>query len=58
MVFNAASQQSEDKFDPDIRRGAARGSGEWKINEENPKVITPPSLGQSGFIQSLSICQK
>lgn len=41
MVFNAASQQSEDKVDPDIRRGAARGSGEWKINEENPKVITP-----------------
>lgn len=56
MVFNAVSLQSVAKFDSDIRLGAAGGSGEWKMNEENPKV--PPSLGQSVFSQSLSICQK
>lgn len=38
------SRQSVAKFDSDIRLGAAGGSGEWKINEENPKVITPFTL--------------
>lgn len=57
MVFNVAPLQSEAKFHSDIRLGAAGGSGEWKINEENPKMITS-STRTVVLIQSLSICQK
>lgn len=41
MVFNAVSRQSVAKFDSDIGLGAAGGSGEWEINEENLEVIAP-----------------
>lgn len=40
-AFNPLLQQFEHKYDSEMRACAAERSDEWKINEENPKVITP-----------------
>lgn len=55
--FNVAPLPSEAKFHVDTSLGAARGTGEWKINEENLKMITS-STRTVVLIQSFSICQK
>lgn len=57
MVFNVAPLQSEAKSHSGTKLGAAGGTGECKINEENPKMITS-STRTAELIQSLSICQK